>query len=382
MNLRIFFDPIDDSLISFSADPFLFINNIQLYKERFPDITKANIAIIGLEEERGTKTNIGTEKGADEIRRKLYKLKKGSSHYKIVDLGNLRCGVTLEESYLRIKEVCEYLIQNNVLPILLGGSQDLDFGQFLAYENTGKMISFLNIDSGIDMQGSSEDMSLHHIHKILVHEPNIIFNYSQLAYQSYLTDTETISVLEKLYFETYRIGQVRESIDDIEPVIRDADMISFDISAIRQTDAPGNVNVQPFGLTGEEACKLCWYAGLNSKLSSIGFYEYNPIEDIKHQTAGVLATMIWYFIEGYYNRSNEFNVNDPSYVKYTVHAEPHQIVFYKHSPTEKWWMEVPYPSSKSNLARNSIVPCSYSDYTAANKGEIPNRWLVTHAKLI
>jgi formiminoglutamase len=243
----------------------------------------------------------------------------------------------------------------------------------------------LNIDAKVDMYGSDEfGANRQHIHKILVHEPNIIFHYSHLAYQSYLTDPETISVLEKLYFESYRVGQIRENLEEIEPVIRNADLMSFDISAIKQSDAPGNKNAQPFGLTGEEACQICWYAGLNPKMSSIGFYEYNPTEDIKGQTAGVIATMIWYFAEGYYLRRNDINISDPQFIKYTVslQEDPHKLIFYKNSQSEKWWIEVPFASDKSKYARNSIVPCSYNDYKAATRGEIPNRWILTHAKLI
>jgi formiminoglutamase len=119
-------------------------------------------------------------------------------------------------------------------------------------------------------------------------------------------------------------------------------------------------------------------------MSSVGFYEYNPAEDIKGQTAGVIATMIWYFVEGFSLRRNEFDVNDPQFIKYTVSMpqDPHKLTFYKNSQTEKWWMEVPYPLDKTLYARNSIVPCSYNDYVAANRGEIPNRWILTHAKLI
>lgn len=384
MNLRIFFDPVKVSLEE-NPEPATLVHHIKTYTEDFPDWQNANIAIIGVVEERGTRNNKGLEQAADEVRKKLYHLKKGTGQLKIVDLGNLRCGVSLEESYLRLKEVCELLLQHKVVPIIIGGTHDMDIGQFLAYEASNNMISILNVDSTVDMYGSDEfGASRHHIHKILVHEPNIVFHYSHLGYQTYLNDSETIEVLEKLYFEAYRVGQIHENMEDIEPVVRNADMLTFDISAIRQSDAPGNKNSQPFGLTGEQACQICWYAGLASKLSSAGFYEYNPSEDQKGQTAGVIATMIWYFIEGYYHRKEDFNLNSPTYIKYIVALpeHPHQLTFYKHSQTEKWWMEVPFPTGKSQYARNSIVPCSYSDYQAANNGEIPNRYILTHAKLI
>jgi formiminoglutamase len=218
-----------------------------------------------------------------------------------------------------------------------------------------------------------------------LHEPNYLFSYTHLAYQSYLIDPLSVSVLEKLYFEAFRVGQLRTNIQEIEPAIRNADLLSFDITAIRSSDAPGNVNAQPFGLTGEEACQVCWYAGQNEKLSSIGFYEYNPRWDDEHnKTASIIATMIWYFVEGYYYRKNEQNFRSNDFLKYTVSmpVEPETLSFYKSKFSEKWWMEVPYPGGKEKYARNSIVPCSYSDYQTAVKGEVPERYINTLAKLI
>lgn len=384
MNLHIFFDPVKIPLPPHS-EPSSWGSHIRIFEEEFPNWQEADIALVGVVEERGTLNNHGVKDGADEIRKKLYQLKKGSGHYKIVDLGNLRPGMSLEESQMRLKEVCELLLQNGVTPVILGGTHDMDYGQFLAYECTDNLITVLNVDAMVDMYGSDEfGFNKHHIHKILVHEPNIVFHYSHLAYQTYLNDPETVTVLEKLYFETFRVGQLRENLEEAEPVIRTADMMTFDITAIRQSDAPGNANAQPFGLTGEEACQICWYAGLSSKLSSAGFYEYNPALDQRGQTAGVIATMIWYFVEGFYHRKEEFDLSNPRFVKYIVslQEEPHKLTFYKSTQTEKWWMEVPFPDSKSRYARNSIIPCSYSDYETANNGEIPNRYILTHAKLI
>jgi formiminoglutamase len=384
MDLRIFFDPVSEDLHKQKSDASLFGSNIQIFHNNFPDLDKTSVAIFSVAEDRGSSTNKGASKGGDEIRKKLYALKKGTVKLHTADLGVLRSGETTEDTYLRIKEVCEILMQLNILPIIIGGSHDLCYGQFLSYENTGKLISMMNVDAFIDMSSNKEDQSKHHIHRILVHQPNIIFNYSHLAFQSYLNDQEVVNVLEKLHFEAYRLGKIRESLEDMEPVIRDADMLSFDVSAIRQTDAPGNRNSQPFGLSGEEACTICWYAGLNSKLTSIGFYEYNPEEDIKGQTAGVIATMIWYFMEGFYSRKEDTDVSGPQYTKYLVSIDSGlgKLVFFKNNYTEKWWMEVPYPEEKAKLARNSIVPCSYNDYLMANKGEVPDRWILTHAKLI
>lgn len=386
MDLKIFFSPIDGEIFSHIKDVNSFYKNIKVNTESMPDYKSAEIAIIGVEEERGTVVNKGTKQAAIEIRKKLYELKKGYGAYKIVDLGNLRSGVDLDETYGRLSEVCRTLIENNVLPLVIGGSHDLSYGQYMAYENMEKLITLLNVDAFLDMEeGVSQPAHQQHIHKILLHEPNYLFNYSHLAYQSYLIDQSAINILEKLYFEAYRIGHLRSNIQEMEPIIRNADMLSFDITSIKSSDAPGNAKSQPFGLTGEEACQICWYAGLNEKLSSAGFYEYNPeADDPNKKTASVVATMIWYFIEGYYHRKNEQNFKTNDYLKFVVSmpSEPETLSFYKSKLSEKWWMEVPFPQGKERYARNCIIPCSYSDYQKATTGDLPERYITTHAKLI
>lgn len=386
MDLTILFSPVDEQLYSDITSASSFFRNISVFGEKMPDYRSAHIAIFGVKEERGTVQNSGTAAGPDEVRRKLYRLKKGTGAYRIVDLGNLNMGHDLDETYVRISEVCRMLLENNVLPVIIGGSHDLDYGQYSAYETMEKLVSLLNVDAYLDLEDKKDyGPSQQHIHKILLHEPNYLFSYTHLAYQSYLIDPLSVSILEKLYFEAFRIGQMRTNMQEMEPTIRNADMLSFDVTAIRSSDAPGNACAQPFGLTGEEACQICWYAGINEKLSSIGFYEYNPSFDDNHKkTASVIATMIWYFIEGYYHRKNDQNFRGNDFLKYSVSmpVDPEVITFYKSKMSEKWWMEVPYPNGRERYSRNSIVPCSYNDYQTALKGEMPERYISTMAKLI
>jgi formiminoglutamase len=385
MDLTILFSPVDEAIYSADYPVNSFFKNVRAYTEKMPEYKGAHIALIGIKEERGTSTNQGAAQGPDEIRKKLYALKKGTGAYTIVDLGNLNPGIDLDETYVRLSEVCRILLESNVLPIILGGTHDLDYGQYRGYEDMQKLVSFLNIDAFFDLEESKNvSPSKQHIHKMLLHEPNYLFGYTHLAHQLYLVDSFSSAVLEKLNFEAHRLGQMRTNLNEMEPSIRNADMMSFDITAIKSSDAPGNAGAQPFGLTGEEACQICWYAGLNEKLSSAGFYEYNPnYDDVHKKTASVIATMIWYFIEGFYNRKHESNFKSNDFLKYVVAmpVQPEAITFYKSKFTEKWWMEVSVVRVGAKYPRNTIVPCSYADYQTATKGEIPERYINALAKI-
>jgi formiminoglutamase len=385
MSLNIFFNSLNESDFSGIKDPSSFKRNISINFSDFPEWIDAHLAIIGVPEERGTAYNKGTAQAPDAIRQKLYRLKRGSGAYKIVDFGNIRAGIDLDETHSRLREVCALLLENKILPIILGGSHDLTFGQYMGYQVLGKRMSIVNIDALIDMEEfAGESFNQHHLYKILTHPDTHLLDYTHLGYQTYLVNGHTLDALEKLHFEARRLGVVKEDLIKNEPLIRDADMMSFDVSAIKQTDAPGCAHSQPFGLTGEEACQLCWYAGQSNKLTSVGFYEYNPALDMRGQTAGVVATMIWYFVEGYYNRKPDFDMEQPStYYRYLVQLnhDPHYLTFYKCTRTDKWWLGVPYNLSDGENDQLYLMPCSYSEYLEATQGEVPLRWIITHAKL-
>lgn len=384
MDISILFNPLPDTLYQADYPNNSVGQSTKMYGDKFPDVSGLHIAIIGVPEERGTDNNQGAASGPDEIRKKLFHLRKGNAPYRMADLGNLKPGVDLDETYTRLSEVCRMLLELNVLPLILGATHDLDIGQYRGYEDLEKLINLLAVDAFLDLEDDHRaPANQKHLHKILLHEPNFLVGYTHLAHQLYLVDPQSVAVLEKLSFESHRLGQLRTDLAEMEPVLRHADMLSFDVTAVKSADAPGNANAQPFGLTGEEACQLCWYAGQNEKLSSAGFYEYNPRhDDGQKKTAAVVATMVWYFIEGFYHRKNESNFRSNDFLKYTVSmpVEPEVITFYKSKLTEKWWMEVAVPQTQLYL-RNRVVPCSYSDYQTATLGELPERYLQTLAKL-
>ncbi|MFD3002169.1 formimidoylglutamase [Pontibacter toksunensis] len=384
MNLSIFFEPLNEDVYSTLNKPRTLGAYISRFVSKSPDWRSADIAIFGVSESRGRKEDASATANmpARAVRQRLYSLNKGAGRCRIVDLGNLRPGITLEDTYLRLKEIVEVLISHNTIPIIIGGSHDLEYGQYLGYEHLERVVNMVTVDSSVDM---TEDVSAtpnkKQLRQILMHEPNYLFSLGQIGHQSYLVEPEVMATLEKLHFEAYRVGEVHSGVKEMEPVVRLADLLTFDISAIRHQDAPGYEPANPFGLTGEEACQLCWYAGLNDNLTSLGIYEYDPELDDRELTAMTIATMIWYFIEGYYHRKNELDFTSKQFTRYAVafnSDQPDRMNFYKSRSSEKWWLEVePLSSEKSSR----IVPCSYEDYLQAIEGEVPNRWVLTQARI-
>src|SRR5690606_33534189 len=214
-----------------------FFIHIYYQEESFPDLQCVQIAIIGLTETRGMANSDSMEKATSFVREKLYALNKGNAHYKIVDLGNLRRGVDLQETNIRITTIGEDLMKKQILPIYIGGSHDLDYGQYLSYARMIKLVTMLTVDAKIDMEDEGQPNEIH-AQEIILHQPNLLFNYCHLAYQSFQADHDLVNAMEKLYFDHVRLGQLRDNFKEVEPLIRNADLLSFDMCAIQSADAP------------------------------------------------------------------------------------------------------------------------------------------------
>jgi formiminoglutamase len=379
MNLSIFFDTLPDLELKSFTDPHSLTHTLRGFRTEFPDVAGADVALIGLTEDRGNPAGQGIPEAAQKIREELYALQKGTGAWKVVDLGNLRNGPSLEETCMRIKEVTAFLIEKGVFPIFFGGSHDLDLGLFYAFEHPQKLCTMCTLDAYIDMAPPLSPASDNHSHRILIHEPNYLQHYCHIGYQRYLTDSETLSIMEKLYFETIRIGDVKQNLPEMEPSLRDADILSIDLNVLRRGDSPGNGKSKPFGLSAEELCQIAWYAGISPKLKTAGIFEYHATLDPQHQTAAIVATSIWYLIEGFYHRKPLESFDGPAFTQYIVPMSgmKGEMRFYKHLASEMWWMEV--PSAQKETA-DSKVPCSYADYILATEGELPERWVLAQAK--
>jgi formiminoglutamase len=392
MDISTFFSPIDltDFQLTDEGQGQIRLGNlVQIHSEEgnFPDFTTADLAIIGVKEDRNSVNNEGCDLAPDHVRKFLYRLFPGPYLNKIVDLGNIRKGFAPSDTYFALSSSIAELISNNVIPVIIGGGQDLTFANYKAYESLGQIINIVAIDPTFDLGKTENEMdSQSFLSSIILHQPNYLFNYANIGYQSYFIDQDALKLMKNLFFDTYRIGIVRESLEEVEPIVRNADMLSFDISAVRYSDAPGNNNAGPNGFYGEEACQIVRYAGISDKLTSIGFYEVNPKYDRQGQTAHLVAQMIWYFIDGFYNRAHDFPFKDEEdYLKYRVAITDHkeEIVFFKSKKTDRWWMEIPLPAEqKIKYERHYLVPCSYKDYQQACANDIPDRWWMVYQKLM
>ena len=391
MEINIFLNPIRQDFIDSCNlhHPQQIGNSICIYKNEndVPDLDGFQLAIIGIEEERNSFDNKGCKDAPNVIRKSLYQLFNHWNNIKIIDLGNVKCGFDIKDTYFALNKVFATLLKYHIIPIIIGGSQDLTYPIYQVYENTGKLVNITAIDSRFDIGQDNERFSSNsYLSYIILHQPNFLFNFTNIGYQNYYVDNHSIDLMKQLLFDVHRLGNVKNNIELTEPLIRNADIVTIDVSAFRASDAPGIRYNSPNGFSSEDGCKMARYAGLNNKLTSIGFFEYNPSFDINYITANTLSQMIWYFIEGFSHRVNDFPTHDSQdFKRFIVQLEDvsDDIIFICHKFTGKWWIDLSFKSKdREKYERHHYIPCSREDYELCLENELPDKWWQFYQKLM
>ncbi len=384
-DISIYFQPVDLSELNFRDQTVG--SHIVCFSEEgnFPDYKDEGVAIIHAPEyRRGVEKSISNE---FLFREKLYHLFLGTKWDKsIYDFGTIIPGSSIDDTYHAIRTVCVELIKKNILPVIVGGTQDITIPLYQSYEYLEQMVNITTIDSHFDIGEEKESVTSDSwFLPILTSKPCYLFNYSNIGLQGHYCPPKEMELIENLYFDFQRLGEVTENITCVEPTLRNTDLLSFDLKAIRNSDMNGDNYIQPNGLFHHEACRVMRYAGISDKLSSIVIANYFP-DNFCNSQHEAIAQYIWYFIDGYMNRKGDFPVaSKKKYISYKVQLieQNEEITFYKSNVSDRWWMEVPYPVNEfAKYQRHYLVPCTYQDYQESMKGDLPNLWWKTYQKLI
>ena len=340
--------------------------HIAIYENEIPDISNADIVLLGVNETRGSGVFDNTISAANAIRKQLYQLHYWHTDVAIVDIGNIKTGATLSDSYAAVKTVLAELFRRNKTVVILGGSHDITLAQYFAYKELQQVVEATCVDATVNLKGENPLRSENFLLEMLTGEPNLVKHYNHIGFQSYFVHPRMLETMDKLRFDCYRVGTARENLEEMEPVIRNTNLLSFDISAIKYSDSPAS-SESPNGFSGEEACILARFAGLSDKVSSFGIYGYLPQQDDKELTAKQISQMLWYFIDGKNRSKQEASIEDRDYFN-EYHSSFTEVdsVFLQSKKTGRWWMQLP---------NKKFIPCSYNDYVQASRNEIPERWL-------
>ncbi len=379
MDLNGYFDPVSLERPEFEYldDREAFSHHISVHTPDHPirELDKYRVAIFGVPEDRNGFIQ-GSKDAPDAVRDKLYQLSRIERELQIYDLGNIKTGGAVNDTYFALRDILLELMERQIIALIIGGSQDLCRGVFLALEKKEGLHHILTIDSMLDFSESSESQhSRNYLNQLVQPGWKKKFSFTNLGHQVYFTTSSQLEQLEQSHLESIRLGMARSNMKQAEPLIRDSEFVSIDLGAVRHSDAPGASIPSPNGFFGDELCQFTRYAGLSEQVGTVGFFEFNPSRDLNGQTAHITAQAAWYFLDGLAHRIRENPVDTPEHIKkfiVNLNAAGHDITFHKSTLSERWWMEIPVKNPATGY--NFFVSCSYEDYQQASNQEIPDRW--------
>lgn len=382
-DISIYFRPveIDEEFVENSIG-----KEIQIHTEdNFPEIKKGSIALLYVPEFRNGEENFQNKEN-DNFRKFFYNLYIGTDwSKKIYDCGTILPGNEIDDTYFALSQVISEFVKNDVIPIVIGGTQDLTFAMYKGYEKLEQMINICSVDHKLDIGNPEAEINKDgYLSHLMTHRPCFLFNHANIGCQAPLVSKNELDLFDKLYFDICRLGEFNSDFKKAEPHLRNADILSLDLQSIRKSDFNANIHYSPNGFYAEQICQIAKYAGISDKLTSFGLFNYYPNDNLK-TSEHLIAQIIWYFIDGVSQRKGDFPIGSKKdYLKFSVTLENYEndIVFYKSNKTARWWMEVPYPTTEaSKYERHHLVPCNFSDYEMAMKNEIPDLWWRTYQKL-
>ncbi len=369
--LESFLQPIDaDSIFSSDQLPGALSHHVRINLGFPPDLEGVKLALLGIKDPRLDGLNRGVSLAADEVRKEFYRLMKPKEWYSVADLGNIEAGDTVEDTLFALRTVLLELNEKGITAVLLGGTEELAIHQYRAIKENSPNQEVVYLGRRINVREGNW------LNALILDEPNHLFNLTALGYQTYLTEQESLDALERMFFDPVRLGSLRQRLTQAEPVLRNAHQLIVDCGVMRASEFPAVFEAMPNGLLNEEACQLLRFAGLGGRMRALHLCNFNPDYDRDGVSSRQVAQMLWFFLEAYAQQRNEDPRENPDqFLKYRMALKnTHEIVFYKSTVSDRWWMEVPHPRSGKENTIPFAIPCEYEDYLQAADEDLPDRW--------
>ena len=286
-----------------------------------------DVALIGLA------APAGSVSVADAVRPFLFQLRGQLRNLRVADLGNIKTGNGGRDQFFALQGVVQELGSRGVVSVVIGNSQQETLAMFQGLRRIKDEVNFTVIDARFDVENGG------YLRQIL--EDGKLGLRNVLGHQSYYTSRQQEAQLLKsdAIAPQYRLGRLRQSLIEAEPVLRDTDLLSVDMCSVRQSDAPGCAVPSPNGFAGEELCQLMRMAGCSDRVMSAGFFGMEPGKDPSGQTAALLAQVVWHFCEALSNRVGDFPAGSITLCdKIIVPAAQSDYVFYHGHKRDRWWV--------------------------------------------
>lgn len=280
------------------------------------DPESLSAVLVGFPVDEGVVRNggrAGAAQGPDRLREWLYGMTPDARRHDAfldlldatADAGNVVGDGSLQSLQAHLGETLAPYLRHDVIPIVLGGGHETTFGHFLGYVEAEQEVAILNWDAHADVRPLKEGRphSGSSFRQALEHSSGRCRHYTVAGLQPHSAAAAHLQFVEShdghyLWAETISGITVEELYDGLSAPT----MVTFDLDAVDQAQAPGVSAPAVGGLDQELWLYAAYHAGRCSQVTSIDVAELNPTVDVDDRTARLAALTVMQLLRGLADR--------------------------------------------------------------------------------
>lgn len=275
------------------------------------DPARPRAVLIGFPSDEGVRRNGGRQgarQAPDAVRRAFFRLTPdaGKAFRELLesthDAGNLRLSGDLEEDQEALGEVVGDCLARGLLPVLLGGGHETAYGHFLGYVRAGLRVAILNWDAHADVRPlrDGKGHSGSPFRQALLHPSAACRSYTAAGLLPYCVSPDHADFVRerggRVVWRDEIQGESR--LEEIYASLEAPALVSFDLDAVDQSQAPGVSAPAAGGLSGILWLRAAFEAGRTPAVTSMDLVELSPPLDRDEHTTRLAALTLWYFFKG------------------------------------------------------------------------------------
>lgn len=268
-------------------------------------------ALLGFHSDAGVKRNFGrtgAAQGASFIKRQLARLAI-QQPITIYDAGYIFCpDDDLENAQHALGQAVCLLLQNNMIPIVLGGGHETAWGHYqgLAAYLQQQPLSIINFDAHFDLRElkktnyGTSGTPFQQIAQTRI-EQNLAFDYTCIGIQRYSNTKALFNIANDLKVNYLLAEKIHEhdthaiknflNINALQKIY-----LSLCLDVFAAHIAPGVSAPQPLGLSPQQILPSLRELARSGKILSFDIVELAPNLDIDHHTAKLAAQLLCEFL--------------------------------------------------------------------------------------
>jgi len=216
------------------------------------------------------------------------------------DRGDLTTGDDLEADQARLGEAVGGVLATGAFPIVLGGGHETGYGHFLGYVAAGRAVSILNWDAHPDVRPLRDGLghSGSPFRQALLHPSGLCRGYRVAGLLPHSTAASHLDFVNAHGGHLWRDQLDPTRVRGLYAAARSPTMVTFDIDAVDQSQAPGVSAPATNGISTPLWLLAAHAAGRSTRVTSCDLVEVSPPHDRDGQTARLAALTVYELLRG------------------------------------------------------------------------------------